>query len=117
MRVTLPLLRTLPANVPVPPGTNVVVGQSCVTAIAGAVVTAQVTLADLVTLRLPQLSEALAVKVALTEQVSAGIVTGAEKLAEAPGARLATVKKSTSPLDTFTLFSATVPVFRTVPVY
>ncbi len=66
-----------------------------------------------------QLSLPVAVTVLVTAQASAGAVKVALKLAEAPGARLATVRTVAGtvwPLTTFTLFNWTLPVFRTVPV-
>jgi hypothetical protein len=66
-----------------------------------------------------QASLPLAVTVLLTEHASAGAVKLAVKLAEAPGARLGTVNTVLGTawlLTTVTLFSVTLPEFRTVPV-
>jgi hypothetical protein len=66
-----------------------------------------------------QLSLPVAVTVLSTEQVLAGAVNVAEKLVDAPGARLGTDNTMAGVVlsfETFTLFSVTLPVFRTVPV-
>jgi len=62
----------------------------------------------------------LAVKVVVTEQALSGTVTERVKLAEAPGARLATVNTDVlgagRSLTTVTFTNGTSPVLRTVPV-
>jgi hypothetical protein len=84
----------------------------------GVVTSGQV--ADLVSVTTPaaHASVPVAVTVLLTEQVLAGAVNVAEKLVDAPGARLATDNTTAGVVlsfETFTLFSATLPVFLTVP--
>ena len=85
----------------------------------GAVPNGQVAEALAVTRPSVQAPLPLAVTELLTEQASAGVVKLAVKLAETPGARLATVNTVLGEawlLTTVTLFSVTLPEFRTVPV-
>ena len=89
------------------------------TVIRGAVTSGQVAEALLVTRASVQLSRPLAITVLLTEQASAGAVKLAVKFADAPGARLGTVKTVLGTdwlLTTTTLLSVALPEFRTVPV-
>ena len=61
----------------------------------------------------------VAVTVLLTEHASAGAVNVAEKLVDVPGARVGTDNTMLGVVlsfETFTLFSVTLPVFRTVPL-
>jgi len=86
---------------------------------AGAVVSVQVAEAVWVTRIAEQASLPLAVTVLLTEHASAGAVKLAVKLADAPGARVGTVRTvlgTARSLTTVTLLSATLPGLLTVPV-
>jgi hypothetical protein len=80
----------------------------------------QTVVAASVTATLVQLSCPLAVKVVVSEQSAGGNVLLAVKLAEAPGARVATentlVFALGRSLTTTTFFKMTLPAFRTVPV-
>ena len=85
----------------------------------GEVISEQVAEALLETNAPLQLSAPLAVTVLLTEQESEGAVKAEVKLAVAPGARVATentVDGDDWALTTVTLFKATLPELRTVPV-
>src|ERR1019366_2403618 len=119
VKVTLPVLLTLPEKVSVWPGETGCAGHTLVTLMPGVVTSGQVTDAVLVTGAAVQLSLPLAVTVLLTEQPSMDVVKLAVKFADAPGARLGTVNTVLGTdwlLTTITLFKVTLPELRTVPV-
>src|ERR1035437_8523782 len=116
VKITLPLLLTLPEKVSNWPG-NDRSGHTLVTMIPGVVVSGQVADAVFVTRTLVQLSLPVTVTVLLTEHAPAGTVKVAVKFVHAPGVRLGTV--NTVPiwlLTTTTLFKVTLPGLQTVPV-
>jgi hypothetical protein len=85
----------------------------------GAVISVQVAEAVFVTGAEVQLSLPVAVTVLLTEHASAGAVKLAVKFADAPGARLGTLRTvlGTAWLSvTVTAFNVTLPEFLTVPL-
>jgi hypothetical protein len=101
------------------PGPTGFTGQFCVTTIRGVVTSVQVAEALLVAMIAEQASLPLAVTALLTEHASAGAVKLAVKFADAPGARLGTVRTvlgTAWSLTTVTLFKVTLPEFLTVPV-
>jgi hypothetical protein len=89
--VTLPEFFTVPLYVSKLPGIAGLVGQTWVTTMLGVVVREQVAEALAVAPTAEHASLPVAVTALLTEHVSAGAVKVAEKLADAPGARLGTV--------------------------
>jgi hypothetical protein len=101
------------------PGTAGLSGQTWVTTMPGAAVSAQFAEALALTRALVQASLPLAVTALVTEHASAGAVKLAVKLADTPGARLAkvnTVLGEAWLLMTATLFRVTLPEFLTVPL-
>ena len=120
VNVILPALLTVPLKVRRPPPTGGMMGQFCVTTIRGVVISTQVADAVLVASISEQASAPVAMTVLLTAQASSGAVKLATKFAEAPGARVATVKTTVFGMGrlftTLTLFRVTFPEFLTVPV-
>ena len=101
-----------------PPRLGGFAGQFCVTVMPGAVTNVQVADALLLTTVSVQLSLPVAVTALVTEHALAGAVKLAVKLADTPGARLATVKTVLGEawlLTTATLLRVTLPEFLTVP--
>ena len=115
----MPVLRTVPVKLCVPPGVVCVSEQFCVTSMPGEVVSEHV--ADALSVTGPpfgQLPTPLAATVRVIEQESAGAVNVAVKFADAPGVKLAGTLEIVPPslLTTATLLSVTSPVFLTVPL-
>src|ERR1035437_8662894 len=120
VKVTLPVLLTLPEKVSVWPGETGCAGHTLVTLMPGVVTSGQVTDAVLVTGAAVQLSLPLAVTVLLTEQPSMDVVKLAVKLTVAPGASV--IGPMTGVLGTgwllppTPLFRVPLPELRTGPV-
>src|SRR5256885_1083590 len=115
----VPALLTVPLYVRMPPGLAGFTGQFCVTTRRADVSSGQVADALSVTILALQASLPRADTVVLTVHAPVGVVKTAVKLADAPGARLATVN-TVGGEDwlsvTVTLFKMTLPEFFTVPV-
>jgi hypothetical protein len=119
VNVIVPALLTLPEYVSVPPKVAGTSGQFSVTTRRGALSSGQIVDAVLVTSAELQASLPLTVTVLLMEQASRGVLKLAVKFAEAPAARLGTVKTVLGEVwlsITMTLFNVTLPVLLTVPV-
>src|SRR5450759_4011323 len=95
-------------------------GHASVTAMAGAVVAVQVVETVFMTVVGVQMSLPPPLKVVVNEQASVGTVYVPVKLADAPGASVATVNTfvlaTGRSLSTITLVNVMSPVFRTVPL-
>src|SRR5207249_4282199 len=112
LRVILPALLTLPLKVRTPPGLAGFVGQFSRTTMAGVLCKVQVAEAVAVATTPAQVFVPRAVTELVTVQALAGEVKVAVKLAEAPGARLASVKTVLGEAwasITVTLLSVTLP--------